>query len=312
LALETATRTVVVVIVSFNVRSLLSKCLTTVLQSEGISVEVSVVDNASADESAAMVASDFPSVRLIANTVNRGFGAACNQAILGAEAEYVLILNPDTVVSADAIRVLADYLDQHPVLGVVGPRIFLSDGADDVAARRSFPSPGVALFRLTHLDKLFPRHGLARYNRTDLAPDIPQEVDCGSGACMLFRRLALDQVGMFDEAFFMYGEDIDLCYRLSQAGWKMGYVPAASIVHYRGQSSSQSSSRMIKEFHRSMLIFFRKHYSHRTVMPLRLFVNAGLHMRCWTLLVLVAIDRRFRTGLSGSWSVGRRRYRPTP
>jgi N-acetylglucosaminyl-diphospho-decaprenol L-rhamnosyltransferase len=282
---------VAVIIVSYEVRDLLSGCLKS-LAEQGGGLEVVVVDNASSDGSAEMVPEQFPSVRLIRNKENRGFGAAANEGIAVTTAPYVLSLNPDTVLKPGAVEALAGYLDDHSEVGAVGPKIVRPDGSLDLAARRSFPSPAVALLRLTLLSRLFPRsRRLARYNLTHRSPEVAQEIDSGTGACLMFRRQALDQVGVYDEAFFMYGEDLDLCFRLKVAGWKVMYWPQAVVTHYNGQSSRQRSSAMIREFHRSMWIFFQKNYRHTTPAPLAALIYAGIELRATALLLANAVRR---------------------
>jgi N-acetylglucosaminyl-diphospho-decaprenol L-rhamnosyltransferase len=271
---------VAVVIVSFNVRDLLASCLTSLGGGGDPDLEIVVVDNASSDGSADTVRAAFPAVRVIQNAENRGFAAASNQGTAATGAPYVLSLNPDTVVSPSAVARLRDYLDAHQDVGAVGPKIVRPDGSLDLAARRSFPTPGVAFFRITRLSRVFPHSPTAaRYNLTFRGVDEVQEIDAGTGACLLFRRAALDQVGLFDEAFFMYGEDLDLCYRLKRAGWKVMYVPQAQIVHVKGASSRQRSQRMIREFHRAMTLFFRKHYRATTPAPVAALVYGGIQLR---------------------------------
>ncbi|OLE21257.1 MAG: hypothetical protein AUG49_22475 [Catenulispora sp. 13_1_20CM_3_70_7] len=232
---------------------------------------------------------------VIRNRENRGFGAAANQGIAATSAPYVLSLNPDTALHPGAIAGLAEYLDQHPDAGAVSPKILRPDGSLDLAARRSFPTPTVALLRLSLLSRLFPRSGrLARYNLTDRSPDVPQEIDAGTGACLMLRRAALNQVGVYDDAFFMYGEDLDLCFRLKVAGWKIMYWPASVVVHYKGQSSRQRSNAMIREFHRSMWIFFRKHYRSTTPAPVAALIYAGIELRSTGLLLANALRREKR------------------
>ncbi|HEY8737032.1 MAG TPA: glycosyltransferase family 2 protein [Candidatus Dormibacteraeota bacterium] len=283
---------VTAVIVSYQVRQHLARCLRSVLSST-YRPEVIVVDNASADGSPDLVAREFPRVQLIRNSRNLGFATASNQGIRASTRSYVLSLNPDTEVTLSAIRVLRDYLEDHPEVGAVGPKIIRPDGSLDFAARRSFPTVATAFARLSRLSRLFPTSPrFARYNLTYRSPDETQEMDAGTGACLLLRRSALDQVGLFDEAFFMYGEDLDLCYRLKQGGWKIVYLPAAEVLHYKGESSRQVSYRMIREFHRSMLIFFNKHYRSTTPWPVAQLVAAGIAGRCATLLMMNAMRRR--------------------
>lgn len=283
-----------VVIVSYNVSSLLDACLRSLLAQE-VALEIVVVDNASLDGSPEMVARDFPEVRLVRNRENRGFATASNQGIKQTTAPLVLSLNPDTVLQPGAVDGLATYLDRHPEAGAAGPRIMRPDGSLDLAARRTFPSPSVALLRLSLVSRFFPRSSrLARYNLTDRSPDLLQEIDSGTGACLMFRRAVLDQVGLFDESFFMYGEDLDLCFRIKAAGWRIVYVPQSVVIHHKGQSSRQQSSAMIREFHRAMRIFFRKHYRRSTPAPLAALVYAGIELRSAGLLVANLFRRQKR------------------
>ena len=292
---ERETATVAVVVVSFNVRELLRACLQSVLAAGGIRTELVVVDNASSDRSGDMVAAEFPGVRLIRNPDNRGFSRASNQGISATSAPYVLSLNPDAVVEPDAIVILADYLRDHPEAGAVGPKIVRPDGSLDLAARRSFPSPLVALPRLSLLSRIFPRNQrLARYNLTDRSPDVVQEIDSGTAACLMFRRDVLAQVGLYDEAFFMYGEDLDLCYRIKAAGWRIIYLPQAVVLHHKGQSSRLKSNDMIREFHRAMWIFFRKHYRRTTPGPVAALIHAGIEARSASLQLANALRREKR------------------
>jgi GT2 family glycosyltransferase len=286
---------VAVVIVSFNVRDLLRDCLQSVLAPEGVSLELVVVDNASSDGSVEMVLQEFPSVCLIKNDRNRGFSAASNQGIKATRGAYVLSLNPDTVLHAGALASLAGYLDGHPAVGAVGPKIVRPDGSLDLAARRSFPSPAVAFFRLTLLSRLFPHNPrFARYNLTDRSPDEEQEIDSGTAACLMLRREALDQVGNFDEDYFMYGEDLDLCFRLKAAGWRIMYLPTAVVLHIKGQSSQQRSNAMLRAFHRSMWIFFKKHYRQRTPAAAVVMIRLGIELRSLGLQLTNALRRQKR------------------
>jgi GT2 family glycosyltransferase len=251
-----------VVIVNYNTAPYLRACLTSLRpEVEGLSHEVLVVDNASTDGSVAMVQREFPQVQLLINERNLGFATANNRALRQAKGRDVLILNPDTEVRPGAVHALISALDAQPGAVAVGPRVLRPDGRLDLACRRRFPSPGVAAARLLGLSRLFPRHPLfARYNMTYRAADEPAEIDAGTAAAMLFRRRALEAVGYFDQAFFMYGEDLDLCYRLKQAGGRIYYVPQAVVMHRKGMASRQQARSMLNEFHRSMWLFYRKHY----------------------------------------------------
>jgi len=262
-----------VVIVAYNTRELLRRCLRTVLASRDVSLLVCVVDNDSTDGSAAMVADEFPQVSLIANSENVGYPAANNQglALLGfgdASAaripRYALLLNPDTEVPVDGLATVVRYADAHADVGVVGPRLVRPDGSLDLACRRSFPSPEVSFYRMTGLSRLFPRsRRFGRYNLTFLAEDEAADVDSVVGAFMMVRCKAIRDAGLLDDSFFMYGEDLDWAYRIKQAGWRVVYYPEVTVLHVK-RASSRQNPRARVEFWRSMEIFYRKHYAGET------------------------------------------------
>jgi len=252
-----------VVIVNYNTRDRLLACLAT-LEPElrGLASEILVVDNGSGDGSAEAVRREFPQVRVIANADNRGFSRANNQALRQAQGDDVLLLNPDTEVRPGSVATLRIALHELPGAVGVGPKVVRPDGRLDLACRRSFPRPSVALARLLGLGRLFPRsRWLARYNLTFQDPDLPGEIDAGTAAAMCFRLEPLAAIQFFDEAFFMYGEDLDLCFRLKERGGRIYYVPDAVVLHYKGQSSVQRPKLMLREFHKAMWTFYRKHYA---------------------------------------------------
>jgi GT2 family glycosyltransferase len=278
-----------IVIVNWNTRDLLRDCLRSVAASEGdLAYRVIVVDNASSDDSAAMVRAEFPQVEVIANDDNRGFPAANNQGFraLGFEKgcgddapRYALALNPDTVLPPTALRDMVDYMDADESIGVAGPKLVMLDGQLDLACRRSFPSPEISFYRMVGLSKLFPRsRRFGRYNMTYLDPDVESEVDSVVGAFMLVRRAAIQRVGLFDETFFMYGEDLDWAYRIKQAGWRVMYNPRVTVTHVK-RAASRQSSRAQREFYRAMLIFYRKHYQATTAWWLGSLILLGLALR---------------------------------
>src|SRR5207253_10346492 len=203
-------------------------------------LELVVVDNASTAGSAAAVRCTFPGARLVALNENVGYGRANNLALEQAGGELILLLNPDVTVSPGCVGSLVQFLRDHPDAGAAGPRLVRPDGRPDLAARRSFPTPTASLYRVTGLSRLFPGSArLNRYNLGALDPAHEHEMDAGTGACLLVRREAIDGVGLFDPDFFMYGEDLDLCYRVKTAGWKVRYVPSATPVHLKGTSTRQ-------------------------------------------------------------------------
>jgi len=252
-----------VVIVNYNTRVMLRRCLETVLpEAEAVGADVVVVDNHSADGSPAMVRGEFPGVRLIANSMNLGYSAANNQGIWMSRAEFVFLLNPDTEIRPGCLAALIEFMRHHPRAGACAPQLLNPDGSVQFSCRR-FPGHHVALFsRFAVLTRLFPNNRYsAAYLMTDQDHGREREVDWVSGAAVFLRRRALDEVGLLDERFFMYCEDVDLCYRLKQAAWQVHYVPAAQVVHQIGGSSRLAPLRVCWEHHRSMYLFYKKHYS---------------------------------------------------
>jgi GT2 family glycosyltransferase len=275
-----------IVIVSHNVRELLRQCLNSVDAARGdLDLSVWVVDNGSFDGTPALVASAFPWVRLI-QAGNVGFSRGNNLAlrqIAAASASlprYVLLLNPDTRVSRSALADLTRFLDEHPDVGSVGPRLIRPDGSLDRACRRSFPTPAVSFYHFSGLATLFPNsRRFGRYNLTFLDPKGTYEVDSVVGACMLVRGEILREVGLLDEDFFMYGEDLDWAMRIKRAGWKVFYSGAITVIHHKRASSSQRSSQSLIAFYAAMLIFFQKHYAAKTAWPVRWVVVGAIYAR---------------------------------
>ena len=246
-----------VVIVSYNVRRFVEQCLDSVHKaSEGIETEVFVVDNASQDDTVEAIGKEYPWVRLIANDDNLGFARANNIAIRQSVGEYVLLLNPDTIVAEQTLRQAVDFMDAHPKAGGVGVRMHNADGTLAPESRRAIPTPWVSCLKMLGFTR--------RYYMSHLSWDEPGRIEVISGAFCLLRRKALDRIGLLDEDFFMYGEDIDLSFRLLKGGWENWYVPC-DIVHFKGESTQKSTFRYVHVFYQAMLIFFRKHYSHLSV-----------------------------------------------
>ncbi|MGA9117270.1 MAG: glycosyltransferase, partial [Bacteroidota bacterium] len=256
-----------VIIVNYNVRQFLEKALNSLHRAlEGLEAEVLVVDNASDDGSVEMLREKFPRVTLIANSSNAGFARANNQALKRARGRHLLLLNPDTVVQEDTVRVMLEFFARHPDAGLAGCMVLNPDGSFQLACRRSFPSPWVAFTRIAGLSALFPRSRLfGRYNLTYLDPGATYEVDAVSGSFMMISRSAYEKVGGLDETFFMYGEDLDWCYRIRQAGLKVYYVHATRIVHFKGESTRRSGMDEIRVFYGAMQVFVEKHFSRSVV-----------------------------------------------
>jgi len=270
-----------VIIVNYNVKAFLEQCLIAIERARGeLDIEIFVVDNASVDGSQAMVKKRFPSVKLIENDRNVGFSTANNQALEKAQGDYILILNPDTLIQEDTLLILKKHLDENHKLGAVGCKLLNPDGSYQINSRRSFPTPWVAFSRIVGLSKIFPRSRLfGQYNLTYINPDAETEVDVLSGSLMMLRRKALDQVGYFDEDYFMYGEDIDLSYRIKKAGWHILYTPATQAIHYKGESTKKSEFSAITRFYSTMLIFIRKHFGGRYSFALRVLLTFGIYSR---------------------------------
>jgi len=260
-----------IVILNYNTREHLRTCLqallvegSTTLSGGPMTVEVFVVDNASTDGSADMVADQFPAVTLIRSAHNGGFASGNNQALTKARGQAMLVLNPDTLMPRGGVRRLLDRLAAHPEAGIIGPKLLRPDGSMHLACRRSFPTPSIAFYRISGLSRLLsssPRFG--RYNLTFVDADLPIEVDSVCGACMLIRRSVIERVGYFDERFFMYGEDLDWCMRTREAGWTVRYEPAVVVQHQHGAASRKRALRTTFHFFRAMDLFYRKHYVDR-------------------------------------------------
>ncbi|MBI3006533.1 MAG: glycosyltransferase [Ignavibacteriales bacterium] len=265
-----------IIVVNYNVRDFLHHALHSLQKAtKGISSEIIVVDNASDDGSAEMVRKRFPGVQLIVNKHNLGFAKANNIGLESARGKLLLLINPDTVVQEDTLRVMMRFFDEYPDAGLAGCKILNPDGSFQLSCRRSFPTPWVALTKISGLSKVFPRSSwFGKYNLTYLNADETYEVDAVSGSFMMLRRDVYQHVGGLDEAFFMYGEDLDWCYRIQKAGRKIFYVHTTQIIHYKGESTKRSALDEIRTFYEAMHLFVRKHYAKR--FPLALLVRLGI------------------------------------
>jgi GT2 family glycosyltransferase len=280
-----------VVIVSFRCRELLRDCLESLRANPpDRPMGVFVVDNASGDGSARMVADDYPEVELHPSARNLGFAAATNLGIRSGKAPYVLALNPDTRVREGALERVASVLDSRPEVAVAGCRLEREDGSLDHASKRSFPTP---LSALGHFSGVGRRSGAPRALAAYRAPGVASgPVDAVNGAFMLIRRTALEQLGGFDEGYWMYMEDLDLCYRLAQAGWITWYEPDATVVHLKGGSAGPlRSPRLNRAFHRGMYRFYRRHYAPERSRLVNLAVYAGIAANLAWAIVRSALHR---------------------
>ncbi|MEM6723420.1 MAG: glycosyltransferase family 2 protein [Bacteroidota bacterium] len=284
-----------VIIVNYNVKYFLEQALLAVRNAaQHIDCEVLVVDNASSDDSVEMVRNQFPEVQLIANKANVGFSKANNQAIRIAKGEYVLLLNPDTVVQENSFTAPVQYLDDHPDAGALGVHMIDGQGQFLPESKRGFPTPFVAFCKTFGLSRLFPNS--PRFNRYHLGyldERKNHEVDILSGAYMLMRKSVLEEVGLLDETFFMYGEDIDLSYRIQKGGYKNVYFADTTIIHYKGESTKKGSLNYVKVFYNAMIIFARKHFQGERA---RLFVLM-LQAAIWFRAALTIFQNIFRRAL---------------
>ncbi len=258
-----------IIIVNYRTYDLTKQTIESVISKEHpFSYEIYLVDNASSDGSLEKLQEDFQKqsadglIKFIANTTNSGFANANNLAIQQSTARYVLLLNSDTVIINDCLSKSINFIEKDQKIGALGCKVLLANGKLDKACRRSFPTFSVSAYRMLGLSRIFPKSKrFGKYNLTYLDENQTYEVDCLVGAFMLVRADVIHQVGLLDEDFFMYGEDIDWCYRIKQRGWKIVYYADAEIIHYKGGSkNSPEKSRLTREFYRSMVLFYNKHY----------------------------------------------------
>ena len=283
-----------VIIVNWNVRDLLRRALGSIYAAWGKQhgLEIIVVDNGSQDGSQAMILEEYPQVRLVPNTTNRGFGCANNQGLAWANGEYLLVLNPDTHIEGNALHELVNYAVAHPEVGMLGPQLLWPDGKVQ-SSRRRFPTLPMLFLESTWLQALAPRPWLRNYYVEDQPDDITQNVDWITGAAMLTRRAIVEQVGEFDEDFFMYSEELDWCRRIKAAGWQIVYHPRAKIVHHEGKSSTQVVAARHIYFQSSKVHYTRKYHG----------LWAAESLRFWLMTQYIG-----QMALEGAkWLVGHRR-----
>lgn len=270
-----------VIVVSYNTKDLLEQTIESVVKTtSNINYEIIVSDNDSTDGSPEMVKAKFPKVRLIENKANWGFSKGNNIAIKKAKGRYILLLNSDTVVKKDCLEKSLRYMDGHKDVGVLGCKVVLPSGELDHACKRGFPTPEASLYYMLGFHKFFPRNPkYGAYLASHIRDDQVAEVDALMGAFMMLPREVIGQVGMLDENFFMYGEDLDWCYRIKAAGYKVIYYPKAEIIHYKGSSSKKKRGKTIYEFHRAMILFYNKHYKKDYNPFITLLVYGGVGFR---------------------------------
>ncbi len=285
-----------IIIVNYNVKHFLEQCLYSVHKAAGgLQTEIIVIDNRSTDGSVEYLKKKFPCVRLISNSVNLGFAKACNQGLQQANGEFVLFLNPDTILPEDCFEKCISFFETHPDCGALGVKMIDGSGNFLKESKRSFPSPLTSLYKLSGLSGLFPKSKIfGRYHLGHLDEERTHEVDVLAGAFMMVRKKALEETGGFDEKFFMYGEDVDLSYRIQKTAcpdtggsYKNYYFPGTTIIHFKGESTKRGSLNYIRMFYNAMSIFVRKHYGGTKA---GLF-NLSIHLAIWSRAAIAAIAK---------------------
>ncbi len=291
-----------VIIVNYNVKFFLEQCLQSVekasvsfIQKYGQnSLETFVVDNNSVDGSVEMVKENFKNVILIENNTNTGFAKANNQAISISKGEFVLLLNPDTLIQEDTFIKIIDFIDKNPQAGALGVKMIDGSGKFLPESKRGLPTPSVAFYKIFGISKIFPKSKkFGKYHLSYLDKDKTHEVDVLSGAFMLLRKEALDKTGFLDEDFFMYGEDIDLSYRITKAGYKNYYFPETVIIHYKGESTKKGSLNYVFIFYNAMIIFAKKHFSSKNAGIFSFFIKTAIWLRAFISILNRAFKNSF-------------------
>ncbi len=281
-----------IIIVNYNTEYLTRQTLQSIYDRKyNIDYEVYVVDNSSADNSVKMIQNEFPQVKLIISERNLGFSKANNLALKQVKGKYVLLLNSDTVLLDDCLEKCIKYIENNKEVGALGCKVLLENGVLDHACKRGFPTPKASLYYMLKLDKLYPKSSkFGKYTLNYMSEDEINEVDAITGAFMMVRREVIAQVGTLDESFFMYGEDIDWCYRIKEVGWKIVYYPKAKIIHCKGGSSQKKRWKLIYEFHKAMYLFYHKHYARRYSFLITSVVYLGILVK----LVMALLINLFR------------------
>lgn len=281
-----------VIIVNYNVKYFLEQCLHAVQKSSaGLDVETIVVDNHSTDGSLDYLQPKFRTVKFIANCNNTGFAKACNKGLAMAGGELILFLNPDTIIPEDCFQKCILFFETHADCGALGVKMIDGSGKFLKESKRSFPSPLTSLYKLFGLSVLFPKSKIfGRYHLGYLNENSDHEADVLAGAFLMVRKKVLDELGGFDETFFMYGEDVDLSYRIQKAGFKNYYFSGTAIIHFKGESTRRGSLNYVKMFYQAMSIFVRKHYGGTKAA----FFNASIHFAIWVRAVIAALGKFFK------------------
>ena len=283
-----------VVIVNYNVKHFLEQCLNSVIKAlAGLEGEIIVVDNNSVDGSIKLLKEKFKDIQLIANKKNTGFAVANNQAIKIAKGEYVLLLNPDTIVQEDTFLKCLEFMDETSNAGALGVKMYDGKGLFLPESKRGLPTPSVAFYKIFGLSTIFPKSKIfGKYHRGYLSENEIHQVDVLSGAFMLLRKKTLDKIGLLDEAFFMYGEDIDLSFRIIKGGYKNYYFPKTNIIHYKGESTKKSSINYVFIFYNAMIIFAEKHFTKKNIKSFSRLINLAIYFRA-TIAVIQRLIKRW-------------------
>jgi GT2 family glycosyltransferase len=292
--------TLSIVIPTYNAHEWIQGCIDSIrLHHPSSGYEIIAVDDCSSDDTVAIVREKYPDVRLFVNDKNVGFGKTVNEGLRAATGAYILVLNNDTWMHEGALDAMIEFLDTHPDVGIVGPKVLSGDGSLQQQCRRHVPTPTAALFYFTGIAKLFPKNpNVAGYLMTAADEHQTTEVDAVSGACLMVRRTVVDTVQGFDPEYYLYGEDMDFCWRTKLAGWKVVYYPKASITHFGGQGgTAKKKIYATVEWHRAMWIFYRKHRAPTAAMPERALVYSGIALKT---ALAVAINTLRRSGTPGT------------
>jgi GT2 family glycosyltransferase len=289
-----------IIIPTYNAHEWIQGCLDSIrLHHPSSDYEIIAVDDRSTDDTVAIVRDKFPDVRLFANEKNIGFGKTANVGLKGSQGEYILVLNNDTWMHAGALDAMTAFLDTHPDVGIVGPKVLSGDGSLQQQCRRRIPTPAAALLYFSGVARLFPKNPrVAGYLMTASDETQTTEVDAVSGACLMVRRSVLESIHGFDPEYYLYGEDMDFCWRTKLAGWKVVYHPNAAITHFGGQGGTGKKKLYATiEWHRAMWIFYRKHRAPKAAMPERALVYSGIALKT---AVAVAVNALRRSGTPGT------------
>ena len=273
--------TLSIIIVNYNVKHFLKQCLKSIEKArQNIKMEIFVVDNNSVDNSIEMLKNDFPNVKLIINNKNVGFSKANNQAIKQTKGKYILLLNPDTIIEENTLKKTIAFFENNNNVGATGVKMIDGNGNFLPESKRSLPTPAIAFYKIFGLSTLFPKSKkFGKYHLNYLDENKIHEIDVISGAFFMTRKKILDNIGLLDEDFFMYGEDIDLSYRIQKNGYKNFYLPTTSIIHYKGESTKKTSVNYIITFYKAMIIFVKKHYDKKHAHPLIFLINLAILIR---------------------------------